>query len=89
VTAAQGLAAGFAIYFVSVLNWLAQAGVLLLVLMHFGYGSSVNVGLVAAAEVGGLIVTGLAALFAGLTNSRATSLQAPRTRTPRSASSAP
>jgi len=88
-TAAQGLAFGLAMFVVSALNWLAQAVVLLLVLKHFGYGSSVNVGLVVAALVGGLLVTALAAIFAGLTTNRAASLQAPRARKPRSASSAP
>jgi hypothetical protein len=87
--ATQGLAFGLAMYFVSGLNWLAQAGVLLLVLKHFGYGSAVNVGLVEAAVVGGLLVTALAAILAGLTRSRATSLQAPRARKPRSEASAP
>jgi hypothetical protein len=84
--AAQGVVFGLATYIVSVLNLLAQAAVVFFVMKHFGYGSSVDFMWVMTAVVGGLLVTGLAAIFAGLTRNRADTLQAPRARKPRSAS---
>src|SRR5215469_6150210 len=85
--ATRGSVLGLVMYFVSSLNLLAQAAVLLFTLRHFGYGSAVSVTWVLTAVAGGVFVTGLAAIFAGLTRNRALTLQASRPRKPRNASS--